>query len=126
MIEVMQGLPDYVLGFTAHGKVTGSDYDSVVIPELEARFQKHEKLSLLYHFAEDFSSFDAEAIWDDTWADLRHFRDWEKIAVVADIDWVRKAANIFGLLRPGRVRVFTNAQLGEAREWVTAELDAEK
>jgi hypothetical protein len=120
MIEVMQDLPEDVLGFTAHGTVTGSDYDSVLIPELEARFQKHAKLSLLYHFAEDFSSFEAEAIWDDTWADLRHFRAWEKIAVVTDTDWIRKAANIFGLLRPGRVRVFTNAQLGEARSWVAA------
>jgi hypothetical protein len=118
MIEVMQGLPEHVLGFTAHGTVTGSDYDVVLLPELEARFRSHAKLSLLYHFAEDFSGFEVQAIWDDTWADLRHFRAWEKIAVVTDIDWIHKLANLFGLLRPGHARVFTNAQLGEACDWV--------
>ncbi len=120
MIEVMQDLPEHVLGFTAHGKVTGADYDTVLIPQVEARFEQRATLSLLYHLAEDFSGFEAEAIWDDTRVGLRHFTAWEKIAVVTDVDWIRKAANVFGLLRPGRVRVFTNAQLAEAREWVSA------
>ncbi|MFZ1864409.1 MAG: STAS/SEC14 domain-containing protein, partial [Polyangiales bacterium] len=120
MIEVMRDLPDHVVGFTAHGRVTSSDYDSVLTPELDARFRSHAKLSLLYHFAEDFSGFEEKAIWDDTWADLHHFRAWEKIAVVTDIGWIHRLAKLFGLLRPGRARVFTNAQLGEARNWVRA------
>ncbi len=120
MIEIMRDLPDEVLGFTAHGTVTGADYDAVLLPELQARFERHDRVNLLYHFAEDFSGFDAEAIWDDTWADLRHFRGWEKIAVVTDVGWVHRLAGLFGLLRPGRAQVFSNAELAQAREWVTA------
>lgn len=121
MVEVSDDLPEHVLGITAHGTVTGEDYDSVVIPAVEARFQTRSTLSLLYHLGEDFQGFSAEAMWDDTRVGLRHFTAWERIAVVTDVDWIRKAASVFGLLRPGRVRVFTNAQLGEARAWVSVE-----
>jgi hypothetical protein len=122
MIEIMQGLPEHVLGFTVHATVTGSDYESILRPELEARFKTHTKLCLLYHFSEDFSGFDAKAIWEDIWTDLRHFAAWEKIAVVTDSQRIHKLANLFGLLRPGRARVFTNAQLGEAFDWVNTDI----
>ncbi len=36
MVEKIPDLPDNVLGFTAKGTVTAKDYESVIIPEVEA------------------------------------------------------------------------------------------
>ncbi|MEJ6701961.1 MAG: hypothetical protein QNL01_13480 [Akkermansiaceae bacterium] len=36
MIEPIPQLPDHTLGFTASGKVTGSDYEQHIIPAVEA------------------------------------------------------------------------------------------
>jgi hypothetical protein len=66
MVEKILDLPDNVLGFTAKGTVTTNDYESVIIPEVEALFSRHGKVRFLYHLGEDFSGFEAAAMWDDT------------------------------------------------------------
>ena len=48
MIEIIQGLPDNVVAVTASGKVTGEDYDSVLIPVIEEKLKKHDKIRVLY------------------------------------------------------------------------------
>jgi hypothetical protein len=120
MIEIMSGLPEHVLAFTAKGKVTGEDYESVLIPAIEEKLKKYSKISLLYHLGADCAGFDIEAMWDDTKIGLKHLTAWERIAVVTDIDWVRLTTKAFGFVMPGHVKVFANSQLDEAREWVSA------
>jgi hypothetical protein len=119
MIEIMSGLPEHVLGFTAKGKVTGADYASVLIPAIEEKLKKHQKISLLYHLGNDCTGFEIEAMWDDTKIGIKHFTSWQKIAVVTDADWIRRATKAFGFVMPGHVRVFTNDQLAKSREWVS-------
>jgi hypothetical protein len=120
MIEIMSGLPEHVLGFTARGKVTGNDYEAVLIPAIEEKLKKHAKVNLLYHLGADYAGFDLEAMWDDTKIGLQHLTAWQKIAVVTDVDWIRLATKAFGFAMPGHVRVFANNQFDEARAWVSA------
>jgi hypothetical protein len=119
MVEQIHDLPDNVLGFTATGKVTAKDYESVVIPAVEALFARKTKVRFLYHLGEQFSGFEAAAIWDDTKLGLKHLSGWERVAVVSDVEWVRAAVKIFGITIPGEVRVFHNRELAAAREWIT-------
>ena len=119
MMEIMSGLPEYVLGFKAKGKVTGKDYESVLIPAIEEKLKKHSKINLLYHLGKDCSGFDIEAMWDDTKIGMQHLTAWERIAFVTDIEWVRLTTKAFGFVMPGHVRVFANSQLDEARGWVS-------
>lgn len=119
MIEVIPDLPDHVVGVTAKGKVTGADYESVIIPLVEEKLKKRSKINLLYHIGHEFTGMDAEAAWEDTKVGLRHFKSWEKIAVVTDVDWIRWAMNIFGVVMPGHVKIFANDQLAEGRKWVS-------
>ena len=57
-------------------------------------------------------------MWADAKVGLEHPSAWERIALVTDIDWLRSATHIFGFVMPGEVRVFTNAELPEAKKWV--------
>jgi hypothetical protein len=117
MIELMSDLPEGVLGFTAVGKVTGSDYEQVLVPAVEAALKERDKIALVYHCGEQFTGFDAGAAWDDAKVGLKHITAWRRIAVVTDIGWMRTAVRAFGFALPCPVRVFDNAELASARSW---------
>jgi len=119
MVESIPGLPENVLGFSAKGTVTAHDYESVIIPAVEAQFVRQQKVRFLYHLGKEFTGFEVAAMWDDTKLGLKHFSDWEKMAVVSDVGWVRVAIEAFGLAMPGRVRVYHDSELAEARQWVS-------
>jgi len=44
MVERIPDLPDNVIGFTAKGTVTADDYESVIIPAVEAMFSRQREL----------------------------------------------------------------------------------
>lgn len=120
MIERLSGLPDHVIGFSAHGQVTAQDYAQHVVPAVEEALAGHDKVRLLYQLGEDFDGFDAGALWEDTKVGLGHLAAWERIALVTDVGWLRSAAKAMGFMMPGEVRVFANAELGSARNWLVS------
>ena len=119
MVEKIPGLPDNVLGFTAKGTVTANDYESVIIPAVEALFSRQDKVRFLYHLGEEFSGIEAAAAWDDAKLGMKHLAGWEKVALVSDTEWIRAAVKIFGLAIPGQVRVFPNRELAAATRWIS-------
>jgi hypothetical protein len=119
MIEKIPDLPDNVLGFRAKGTVTANDYEAVLIPAVEAMLAHQAKVRFLYHLGEDFSGFEAGAMWDDAKLGFRHLTAWEHVAMVSDVDWLRWAATIFALAIPGHVRMFHNHELAVAKHWVS-------
>lgn len=119
MLERMQGLPDNVLGFVAKGEVTGADYETVLMPAVEEMLGRRESIRFLYHLGDEFAGFDAKALWDDAKVGLQHLGAWERVAVVSDVPWVRTAMKAFGFVMPGRVRVFNNTEIAEARQWLS-------
>jgi hypothetical protein len=72
MVEKIPDLPENVLGFTASGTVTANDYETVIIPAVEAMFVRQGKVRFLYHLGEDFSGIEAAAAWDDAKFGLKH------------------------------------------------------
>ncbi len=120
MLEPMPDLPGNVAGFTARGKVTGEDYEKVLIPIIEEKLKDHSKIRLLYHLDEGVTGVDAAAMWDDAKVGIKHLSSWEKIAIVTDIDWIRNAVRLFGFAMPGPVKTFRNRDLPKAVDWITA------
>ena len=118
MIEPIQTSAGNVVAFLAKGKVTGADYENVLIPAVEAALEKYDKIRLLYQLGPDFTGYEAEAVWDDTKIGMRHLTHWEKIAVVTDVDWITNSVKAFGFMMPGDVQVFSNEQLAAAQAWI--------
>ncbi len=118
MIETMNGLPDEVLGIRATGRITAADYETVVVPAVENRLRRHDRIRLLYYIGPEFEGIDAHAVWDDAKVGLMHLGAWERMAVVTDVEWIRAASRFFGFMMPAEVRVFDNARLDEARDWI--------
>lgn len=120
MLKRIQGLPENVLGIEAIGEVTGTDYETVLIPAVEKMILQQNLLRFLYHLGNDFTGFDAKAIWNDAKIGLEHLNAWERVAVVTDVGWIRTAVQVFGFAIPGHVRVFSNSDLEVARNWLVA------
>ena len=119
MIKFLSGKKDSVLKLEAEGKVTGDDYQLVIIPAIESKLRKHEKICLLYELGSHFSGFDFLAIWEDFKLGLTHWSDFEKIALVSDIQWIRIVTNALGFILPYPLQVFHNNQLSQAEEWIS-------
>lgn len=120
MIELLPGYPDNILAITARNNITGEDYESVIIPAIDAKVKAHGKIRLLYHLGPEFTGFDASAMWEDTTTGFRHFTDFEKVAFVSDVDWINHIVSAFGFLMPCPVKVFKGARLAEASDWIKA------
>jgi hypothetical protein len=111
-------MPDNVIGFAVSETVTGEDYESVLIPAVEAMLLEQKTIRLLYSIGPDFSGYQMAAMWDDAKIGLRHLTAWERIAVVTDVGWIRPAVKIFGFAMPGDVRVYKNDELEDAKRWL--------
>ncbi|MEZ5076567.1 MAG: STAS/SEC14 domain-containing protein [Solirubrobacterales bacterium] len=120
MIELIEGLPDGVVGFEAKGEVTGGDYEEVLIPAVKRELQSGEKVRLLYVLGEGFDGYSAAAMWDDTKVGMSHLFSWERIAVVTDHGAYRHLVKGFGFMIPAQVRVFGLDELEQAKAWVAA------
>lgn len=118
MIEVLADFPDNIIAFKCHGRVTKDDYDTVLIPDVEKRLTRHEKVRIYYEFAPDFDGIDPAAAWEDTKVGFSHFLHWDRIAVVGDVEWIRQATRFFGFMMPAEVRTFSLAEATKAREWI--------
>lgn len=121
MIERLSGFPDNVCAFVCHGHVTREDYTTVLVPAVQAAFENHDKVRLYYETGPDFSGIDPSAVWQDTAVGMSHFFDWERIAVVTDVDWIKKPFEFFTFLIPAQMKVFPSTQAEDARKWIVSD-----
>lgn len=120
MIELLSNLPANTVGIIASGHVTATDYETVLIPAVEAALKRHDKVRLLYELSGDFTGFTPGAMWDDMKLGLAHFRVWERVAVVTDVSWVANAISMFKFVMPCPVRVSAVKDRAQAEAWIAA------
>lgn len=80
----MIDLPDSALGITAEGKITGTDYETVLIPALELKLKTNKRIQMLYYLSNSFTGFDLNAMMDDAKMGLKHLSAFDKVALVSD------------------------------------------
>jgi hypothetical protein len=120
MIEPLPDFPENVIAMTCRGHVTRGDYDTVLVPAVEAALADHDKIRLYYEIGPDFTGIEPAAVWEDFKVGMGHLTRWERIAVVTDVDWIRNTIQAFRFLLPGEMKVVPMAEAGEARAWIAA------
>ncbi len=125
MVERFEEMPAGTLGFLLSGKVTRDEYHELLAP-VHTALERGERLRYLVATAPDFHGLDLGALWEDVKAagsvGLKHYSDWERIAVVTDKEWMRNAIAAFGWVSPGELRIFEPDQLEDAKAWLAADL----
>src|ERR1035437_9357621 len=91
MLRIMNGLPENVLGVSAEGKITASDYEAVSIPAIK-KIKKKKNIKLLYHLGSNFTGFDPNTMMVDAKLGMNYLSNWDKIALVSDHHMVNNFA----------------------------------
>ncbi len=122
MLTLIPDLPDGVVGVEARGQVTASEYEQVLVPAVDAarKAAGDGKVRVLYVLGSDSPDYTAGAAWEDAKLGLGRIRAWERIAIVSDADWLRRAIHGLGWMMPGEVKAFGTDEAHKARAWVTS------
>ena len=114
-------MPAGTVGFRVTDDVEREDYQKVLEPELRKALDAGDGLRTLY-VIEDLDDIEPGALWEDmrtTWnLGVARHKEWERSAIVTDIDWMARATKLFAWMIPGEARVFGLNELEEAKRWV--------
>ncbi|MEO1967149.1 MAG: STAS/SEC14 domain-containing protein [Sphingomonadaceae bacterium] len=110
--------PDDVIALKIKGIITADDYRETLVPLVEKKLERHDKLKALVVMDGDYISYTADAALSDMRLGLEHWKSFRRMALVTDIGWMRLATRMFAPLLPGEMRIFALAELDEAKEWI--------
>jgi hypothetical protein len=121
MVERITDMPEGTIGFRVDGDVEREDYTELMRPALEEAMASGQPLRTLY-VIEDLDDMEAGALWEDSKLGfdlgIRHHKQWERSAIVTDIEWMARATKLFAWMIPGKARVYPLAELEDAKRWV--------
>jgi hypothetical protein len=120
MIRILEDLPPNVIGVELSGRVTEDDYAKTLVPQIEEKQRQFDKVRLLYVAGNEFDGYSAGALWEDTKVAFKRPMSWEKIAVVTDEEWLRRAIRFFSWIVPGEVNVYSLADRERGQDWIAA------
>jgi hypothetical protein len=117
MIELISiVLDDRVLGLRISGPIEKKDLD-IVAAAFDEKLARHRRLRI-YVEVRDLGEIAPAALLEDLRLSLRHFRDVEREAIVADEDWLALLARVGDLLPGIDVRQFSFLEKDEAVAWI--------
>jgi hypothetical protein len=119
MIEVISGLPAYVTGFRATGKVTSEDYQKIIYPFVGSVAKAFGRINYLLVIDTSLSNYSAGAWIDDAFLGLKYFNKWHRLAIVSKNDNIKKFTDVFGKLIPGETKGFKMEDLPLAKQWIS-------
>ncbi|MEQ8763941.1 MAG: STAS/SEC14 domain-containing protein [Planctomycetota bacterium] len=108
-----------IIEVNVSGKLEKADYEAL-IPVFEKEIEEHGKLRLLV-LLDDFEGWSASALWEDIQFDVKHFRDFEKLAIVGDSKWHEGMSVFCRPFTTAEIRYFDIADAGAAHQWIRAD-----
>lgn len=97
------------------GRLEHADYERVV-PELEEQLKAGTRRVLLE--LNEFKGFTPTALVDELKFDLRHRKDFERIAVIGDSGFEDLGVRLIRPFFSGEVKIFDRSQRAAAEAWI--------
>ena len=104
MIQLIEGLPDAVVGLEAVGQVESADYEAIAAPAVKHALERHPRIRLIHVLDDRFTGYTAGGAWQDAMLGLAHPRSFDRIAVVTDSESIRRLVTLAGWSIPGELR----------------------
>jgi hypothetical protein len=120
MVARMEDMPAGVIGLRASGKLTKDDYTDALEPALNQAMDSGE--ARVVFLLTDFEGLELGAVPEDIktglGVELANRKNWKRLAVVTDVDWVARAMKMFAWAMPGELAVYEDlGELEEAKAW---------
>ena len=116
MIEQIETGSPRVLAFKLSGKLHDEDYRTFT-PVVDAAVAAEGKVRMLAQF-ENFHGADLHAAWDDLKFGIKHYKDFERLAVVGDTKWEEWMARFSRPFTRAAVKYFDVSEAEAAWAWV--------
>ncbi|MEQ9618476.1 MAG: STAS/SEC14 domain-containing protein [Deltaproteobacteria bacterium] len=117
MLEIIPFEEGNIIGFRLKGRIEDEEFDEA-LGMIEEKLKNHEKLRV-YAEVEKVGGMSVNTLMKDIHFNLRHWRDFEKEAVVSDKGWIETWVKFASRLFPHiEVRHFSFEEKEEAMEWV--------
>lgn len=98
------------------GRLAHADY-AAFLPRFEERVRQHGRIRLLMEMV-DFHGWEPAALWDELKLDVKHFADFERVAMVGEARWEKFMSLFCRPFTSAEVRYFDRSEIAAAREWV--------
>ncbi len=121
MIGILPGIPPNVAGFKASGEVTREDYEKIVFPVIRQHVETFGHLNFVFYVDTSLKNFSAGAWIRDIWLGVRELARWHKVAIISDVERIRRFTDTISHLLPGEYKGFPTHLLEEAIRWASAE-----
>lgn len=119
MLQLINDLPDFVVGVKASGEVSKEDLETVLIPAIDRQVEQYDAIYYLLVLETDVQNWDFGAWISDAKVGLKYLTKWKKIAVVTGQEGVQKFTDVFSAVVPGKARGYTPDELETAKTWVS-------
>ncbi len=123
MVELLTGFPPHVAAYRAWGTVDKEEYEQVVMARVDEVAAKYGKINFLVLLQTDMDNYSFGAFIDYLKVSFEHFSKWNRMAIVTDQNWVRKAYEVLSLLVHGEIKGYELKDFEEARQWVSGPLE---
>ncbi len=121
VIELMPESVDNIVGMRFVGKLSTADYRDVLVPRIDSVLERYPSLRVLILVDESFDGWSLSGAWANTVFDMKHRRDFDKIAMVGAPKWEEWCVKApAAVLMRGKLRTFSRENLDDAWAWVRA------
>jgi SpoIIAA-like len=122
VIEPIADMPGGTLGFSVADELTDADYADVLAPALRAAAAAGEvRLLLVAAKGFDLGSLKSrfETLRNDPELDIGHSKDWKRVAIAADANFIFRAAfPAVAKILPVDAKLFGIYDEADAKSWV--------
>jgi len=122
MIEIDHSDEHGILEIRMSSPVSDRDYTETLIPAIDAAIAQGDRVRLLAVIEAGFSDFTLGAMLQDARTGLKHWRGFDRVALVTDNAAIRAAAAAFSAFMPCPVARFSMSELDAARRWLRESL----
>jgi hypothetical protein len=123
LIEPITDMPAGAIGFRVTGELSDADYGEVLAPALrEAAAAGDVRLLLAADKGFDLGTLKSrfEELRGDPELNLGHSKDWRRVAIAADANFIYRAAfPALSQVIPVEVKLFGVDDVDKAKAWVT-------
>ncbi len=124
MIEVKKLDRDDLMEIRISGTVTDEDYRNILTPALDQAIERGERIRALVVLKSDLSDFTFGALMDDARLGLKHWRGFDRLALVTGSKAIKTMVKAFSVVIPCPVRVFDADETEDAHRWLVESLGA--
>ncbi|MDW4496420.1 STAS/SEC14 domain-containing protein [Sulfitobacter sp. D35] len=122
MIEVEQIGAHGIVEIRMSGPVSDKDYTDTLVPAIDAAIAQNETVRLLAIIESGFSDFTLGAIIEDARTGMKHWRGFDRAAIVTDNAAMKRVISAVSVFMPCPVATFDVADVDSARSWLRESL----